>query len=201
MATVRIDNIDLDASLTERHTSTTELTKHPVEVGVSPADHARIQPKKVVVDGLFSNTLSNVTAQNARGGQSKPGESGAAQTLFNAMLDLHRSRRAVTIETSLAFYDNMVMTSLEVPRDSRSGDAVRFSATFEEVVFVTVGTARLVSTQKDATRPVKKVEQGKKQPMPVTDPATAQRVRSVALDFGAGLGIPGLRNSDPQAAP
>lgn len=198
---VTIDDMVLDASLSERHTSLTEITRHPVEVGVSPTDHARIQPQKVVVEGMFSNTLTSLQMQKARGGESQPGKSGASQTLFYQLRDLQRSRRAVSITTSLSFYDNMVLTSLEVPRDPRTGDAVRFTATFEQVVFVRVGTATLPSNQKDQTQAVKKVEQGKKQPVPVTDPATKARVRSNFLKLGAGLGIPGLRDSDPQAAP
>lgn len=167
---VTIDSIEIDATLTEKHSEAVELTKHPVSRGADPADHARVQPQKVAIDGLLSNTSTSPQEQIKRGGPSAPGDAGAGLALMNQLRDLLRERRVVTISTSTAFYQDMMMTSLELPVDAKTGDAVRFSATFERVVFVSTEAVRLskAARPRDQTKPVVKVDQGKKQPTDVT---------------------------------
>ena len=50
------DSITIDCSISERHTSVVELTRHPIEEGANPVDHAREQPERVQMDGLLTNT-------------------------------------------------------------------------------------------------------------------------------------------------
>src|SRR4029077_8731660 len=64
--------------------------------------------------------------------ESKPSEDAAAflQTVMDA-------GEPVTITTVLQTYDNMLMTSLEIPIDAETGAALAFTAEFEQVRFFT----------------------------------------------------------------
>lgn len=183
---VTIDDIEIDAVLTEKPVETVDVTKHPIERGVKPSDHAELQPTKLAIDGVLSNTSVNAAAQMRRGGESRPGASGAGNTLANALRDLLAERRAVSISTSRAFYDDMIMTSLELPRDAKTGDAVRFTATFERIVIVQ-STAVLVPKTANPKKPSGKKDQGKKQPSSV-EPGSAEEA-GILKSFLNGVGV------------
>lgn len=186
---VTIDgSIVLDASLSERHAFGVEVTKHPVETGASPVDHAREQPDKIQIEGLVSNTALDSSTRSARGGETKPRQAGYAQEQLARLLELKSSRRAVTVETAARTYKDMVLTAIDLPIDSRTGDAYRFTLQFEQVRFVTSRRVTLARPTSVPTKPTKKVKQDKKPPTP----ATPQR-RSIlkTLTDSAGLTSPG----------
>lgn len=186
---VTIDgSIVLDASITERHGFAVEVTKHPVESGASPVDHAREQPDKLQIEGLVTNTALDSATRAARGGETKPRQAGYAQEQLARLLELKSSRRAVTVETAARTYKDMVLTAIDLPIDSRTGDAYRFTLQFEQVRFVTSRRVTLARPTSVPQKPTKKVKQDKKPPIP----ATPQR-RSIlkTLTDSAGLTSPG----------
>src|SRR5262249_25238178 len=56
--------------------------------------------------------------------------------------------------SSLRRFENMVMTSLSVPRNAQTGAALRFSATFQQVVFVTNNRTTVRVAVPQARKPV-----------------------------------------------
>ncbi|MCC6178813.1 MAG: phage baseplate protein [Phycisphaerales bacterium] len=165
------DSITIDCSISERHTSVVELTRHPIEEGASPVDHAREQPERVQLDGLLTNTPLGPEERAARGlsevegRPGAPGVPGYAQEQFGKLRALKSARRAVTLKTAFRTYSNMVVVSLEVPRDAKTADAIRFSLVMESVRFVKSELARLDRVQKpqaNPRKPVTKTDQTKK---------------------------------------
>lgn len=157
------DSIEIDCTLREEHATTVELTRHPIEEGADPSDHARRLPNKITLEGLFSNTPIDANEARARG-NTDAGASGYAQEQHKKLEGLADSHNAVTILTELKTYKNMVLTSLSIPRDSKTGDAVRFTATFEEIRFVKSEVVRLeLATRPNSVpnKPIKKIEKGK----------------------------------------
>ena len=157
------DSITIDCTLREEHVATVEITRHPIEDGADPTDHARKLPDRVTLEGLFSNTPIDVNEARSRG-NTEAGASGYAQEQHKKLLELTVTRKAVGLLTEIRTYKNMVLTSLSTPRDSKVGDAVRFLATFEEIRFVKSEVVRLeLATRPNAVpdKPIKKVEKGK----------------------------------------
>ena len=152
------DPLVVDATISHRSTDVVELTKYPVERGQNPTDHARLHPPKFVMEGLFSNT---------KGALHKPGEAGPAEFAATRLQIWLSARKPLAIATDSTFFNDMMMTSLDIVRDQRTGDAVRFSASFEGVVFVNSEMVALEAKPVDAKKPVAKKDQGKKQPIPV----------------------------------
>ncbi len=68
---------------------------------------------------------------------------------LGVLLEIFQRRDLVTVRTSLGTFVNMAMTSLNVPRGPDTGNALRFSARFQQVV--TVSNAR-VAVKQTATR-------------------------------------------------
>jgi hypothetical protein len=138
------NEITLDAALSEKRSRRVTLTKHPVEEGVKPSDHAELEPDTYSVEGIISGVPLSTQDQQDRGladGQALDGSFvKSAMDTLDRILD---ARSAVTVTTELKRYDNMVMTSLEMPRDAEIGEAIHFTATFEQIRFVQTQTVRL----------------------------------------------------------
>jgi hypothetical protein len=91
------------------------------------------------------------------------------------------ARAALSVFGPWRSYDSMVMTRLEYTRDAKTGDAVRFSATFEQVRFVTSQTVKLQTVKtKVPEKGAIKHEQG-------TLPSTKVEVTDVLKSDAAGL--------------
>ena len=171
-------NIEVDVVLTEKHGDPVEVTKHPVDGAFSPTDHARVLPERYQFEGVFTNTPLSATQRQARSvtedrssSTGRPGAVGYAQQQYAALLRLKTERRTVTVETELRTYQRMVLQNVDVSRDSKMGDAVRFTASFEEVRFVFSEVARAQVQFAPKRKPTTKVDQTKKQ----GDAATSQR--------------------------
>ncbi len=155
--------VELDATLSERHKATVELTRHPVEEGASPVDHARVLPEGLDLDAV----VTNVPIGRPKERSTPPGEVGYAQQSYAKLLALKNARRAVKVKTNLRTYENMVMTALSPVADMKTGDAIRMSITFDEIRFVRserVRLERVSAPTSEPTKPVNKTDQGKTPP-------------------------------------
>ena len=163
-----IDQLVLDASIKEEHSAEVDVTDHAVEQGSSITDHARPKPEEVTIEGVVSNTPLNrfqtlraesfdgVAWQTSAAVNAVRGMPGAAESAYRALRDLRDTPKLVTIVTALRTYDNMLLTSLKVPRDAQTGDCLRFEAKFKQVRIVTNGVT-VVATKVTKAVPKKTV--------------------------------------------
>lgn len=158
----QIDALVLDASISESHQAEVEVTEHPVESGAAIVDHARPKPDSVTIEGVVSNTPLDTT------------QTDDALTAYAKLLALKDSPKLITIVTELRTYEDMLLTSLSVPRDTRTGDALRFTAVFKRVKLV---------KNKSTTVTVTKEPKGKKKAS-----AGKQTAEQQVLDAAAALG-------------
>lgn len=146
--------VTLDASLTEKHARTNEITKFPVEEGPDVGDHIRHNPPTIEIDGVISNTPIAILGSliGATGpavlalGSNSPvkGDNStvsdrvhAADKAFLAAMD---GKDLLTVVTSLRTYKNMVMTSYSVTRDQSNGNVLNFHIGLEELVIAQTQT-------------------------------------------------------------
>lgn len=149
IAPTSIGSIELDAAISISHRAEVEVTQHPVEKGADIADHLRPKPEIVTIEGVVSNTPINVTQQTravefvgtgfraefqTTAREEQPfGVPGYAEEAYAKLRDIKDNRELVTIVTPLKTYENMALTSLEIPQDAKTGDSLRFTATFQNV--------------------------------------------------------------------
>lgn len=136
---VFIAGYEIDVALSEDHSFESEVTAHPVEIGADIADHVRARPITVTLEGIVSDTPIGSLAERRQQFTLVNGEAFmlASDEALAFLLAVRDAREPVTIQTTLRSYDDMMLQSLTVPRSSATGEALRFTATFVQVVLVT----------------------------------------------------------------
>ena len=165
---VKIGVFLIDASIRESHTFASELTAHPVEEGADVTDHVRTLPITLTIDGIVSDTPIGAAAVQRANESPLGGEFLPSRDALAYLRGVRLQREPVTVETSLSTYENMVLTSLQVPQDARTGDSLRFTASFQQIEIVrterapvAVATPRAQSKRNRGAKPSKAVEESK----------------------------------------
>lgn len=140
--------LSLDASVQEVHAREAVVTEHPVEKGSDVGDHVRPRPITLQVEGLISNTPIGSAVDFAR-----------AKNAFAQLEEAWQAGTLFTIYTSLKTYENLVIANLSAPRDCRTGEALRFSATFRQIRVVSTQRVQVPKTKVVAAKP--KAKKGK----------------------------------------
>jgi hypothetical protein len=191
----KIDVIELDATISESHNGEVEVTEHPVEEGFNVTDHARAKPDVLTLTGIISNTPLNRTQalrkvadqsgfvfETSAGTAQKVGAPGYAEEAFAKLQALRTSGKVLTVQTRYRSYTDMLLTSLVVPRDASTGDALKFTAVFKHVRIVRNRETRAVAKEPKAKS---KVAKGKQAPA-VTPEATKKKSIAFELRENAG---------------
>ena len=163
---VMVGNYIIDVVLSEEHTFEADVTDYPVEDGGSFSDNIRPKPVRLVIEGLITNTplTSNLSAGSQLVDGKRPAVFSDNSSLFegftpatgsllsqatttvkhlrsdqayNFLRGISLSRDTVPVRTSLGLFENMALVTLTTPRDANTGDALRFSATFQQIQKVT----------------------------------------------------------------
>lgn len=178
-----IDGFEVDAEISGEHLLENEVTDHPVETGGDVTDHSRPKPITYTVEGVVSDTpLGNMV--DTRSGVTLPSADALAR-----LTGIRDAREPVQIGTSLRTYDNMLMQSLSFTKDASTGRALRFRATFKQVI---IATNERIVKRVTAPRAKGKTNRGNKAATPVTTLAAKRpavnpyvpATRRVKLDDG-----------------
>lgn len=137
MATVSIDGYVLDVNITEEHQFENEVTEHPVEKGSSISDNIRVKPDVVSMESIVSDSPLGEIAKLRSQGSNDVNTISPTEEALAILKAIRKAREPVTIVTSLGTYTNMLMVSLTVPRDSKSGAALQFRTSFKQLDVVT----------------------------------------------------------------
>ena len=124
--------IELDASISESHTSKNQVTKFPVEVGVDITDHVRRQPEEVTITGIVTD--QPIFGVSRAGVIGPPLTAGRSLTLYQKVLKMVDEAQLISVVTSLRQYQNMVIESLEIPRNSKRSYAVEMKIQLREIL-------------------------------------------------------------------
>jgi hypothetical protein len=119
--------IEFDATLDESWSDTAEWTDFPVETGLPASDHAIINPVKLTLRGVVTDTplQAGAIALPDRG-----------RRAYERLLTLMKARSLVTVVTSLRVIQNMGIESVDLARDSKTGQAVYPVVSLKEVRIV-----------------------------------------------------------------
>lgn len=171
-----ISTMVLDASLSENHELSAEITDNEIEDGSNVSDHVRLKPQRLTINGLISSSpLTNfsagigtiVTASTAFVSQAVgPSLLGnvvstlAGTTIgslaglvnlpprkpedaYKFLEEIWKKREPFSVVTKLKRYENMIITSLSVPRSASVGDSLQFTATLQQVTIVKTQTIEI----------------------------------------------------------
>lgn len=138
---VMLDSLEVDATLSEVVSSASELTQHPIETGATVSDHVIERPREYRMEGVITNAPLSVSDRLDAGriawadlsSSSPAGTGNKVDGAYSLLEQMKASRDVVTIRTPLRIFTDMVMVSLQVTRDPKTGDALQFSAAFQQV--------------------------------------------------------------------
>jgi len=137
VANVLIDGWPIDAVVKEAHEFDSEVTEYPVESGIEISDNIRIKPLRVTLECYVSNTPMGTLFDVRFPTDAAPEADDPADDAYARMLQIRKSRKTVTINTSLDEFQNMALVSFSVPRSSGEPDHLHFTAVFQQVTFIT----------------------------------------------------------------
>jgi hypothetical protein len=136
-------NITFQALFEETHTDTLEVTDSPVEAGAQITDHSFMRPFEVVIrcgwsnsslQGLIGGITNVINAAQALVSGSQPTQNDYVSSVYSQLQALQQSRQLFSIQTTLRYYTNMLITSLEVVRDEKTAKALMVTATCRQVI-------------------------------------------------------------------
>lgn len=135
---VYIDGYEIDAFVREEHSKENAVTDHEVERGADITDHVRSKHPTVTLESVVSDTPLGDLA-NRRAGDVPPSQEALAR-----LEAIDEARQPVTVITTLRTYTDMILESLSIPKDAKTGKALRFTARFRRIRIAEVDTAARV---------------------------------------------------------
>ncbi len=188
-----LGGIQLDAVLSESHSTPVRLTKNPIELGADITDHAIIEPIQLVIvaevsdtplgaaafgaiidliTGLFGTaTSSNITRSNAA---------------YNALIQLKNAREPIQVQTRLRLYENMLITNILITQDKNSSRVANMTINLEEALITESQIVQLTPEQLGAGSPTEQgsspEQRGRQEPVTPND-TTQKSVLKTVLDW------------------
>lgn len=181
-------NMEFDVVTLESHQWEAITTSSPVETGSEIVDHVQLLPDKLELSGIISNS----TLEGSKGKfldtlfDFLDGESNV-QKAFDQLRKLLENRQPVTVYTRYKTYNDMVLTSLSIPRSTNNGDAIEFTASFTHIKRVSTLTVdaedaginpQSASDKSTGIKSQNQQNQGNTIPAPVT-PEQTKKVQEV----------------------
>lgn len=122
-----------DATVSESHEESLDLSGHPVERGATISDHAIVQPAEVQLINLVTLTpLNDEYAEPRR-----------HFNLYERLRELYLRREIVTLVTRLRTYDSMMVTGVSTPITVDDGEMLVPSVRLSEVRFAESQVAKV----------------------------------------------------------
>jgi hypothetical protein len=147
-----------DAVVRTEHQRRITKTEHPIQTGANVADHAIIEPARVVLEIGMSDAMDSFTAGQWSGDHSK------SVNAYQTLVSLAKARQPLTVTTRLDSYTNMILTGIDAPDTVETRFGLKATVTFEELFTGTI-TSQQVSARPDL---IGATNLGTKAPLPVS---------------------------------
>src|SRR6188768_4318683 len=121
-ARTAVASVVLDAVLSEEHVYNSRVTNYPIEDGRIISDHIINEPDTLQLTGVVSDTPLSFLAPFNR-----------SINAFNTLVEIHNRRERITVVTGIKVYTDMVITSLQVPRNVQSGQSLTFVIDLQKI--------------------------------------------------------------------
>lgn len=151
-------SIELDVTIDESHEWTLDVTTNPVETGAPISDHIQELPDRLTITGMITNTpltgsIIDIFSNAFQSLIDGKGNDDRVKTTFDLLRTMYEQRELVNVYTKYRIYENMALTSINIPRSSGIGDAINFTAQFMHIRIVDTQTTDIpsgISKKKDS---------------------------------------------------
>lgn len=145
-----------DAVINTNHTTTRQITEHPVQWGANISDHSYQMPARVEMEIGMSDSMACFGLESAQlsGGSyySYFSKSGAkSRNAYQAFIDLQKLGSPIVLNTRLNRYENMVIESIATSDNYRTQNALRCTIAFKEIFIGKTGSIKQSAVPSAAT--------------------------------------------------
>lgn len=142
----KLEAMPFNLFISEKHSLKFRVSEHPLQDGATISDHVHRELREVTIEGMFTNhpmrkleEINKVTFKDEYATtEVKPTVTNTALAKFDALKRLADLRKPVRLVCSLEIYPQMVITSIDYDRDSKSGSSIRFTMTLRELKTVSL---------------------------------------------------------------
>lgn len=147
---------DFDAVVTETATRSATITSHPVEKGADVSDHVQIEPFRLSIEGVVTSTPVREPPNFTGGARGETSEGvlkfdrnmERPKLIYSALTEAMKAKALFTVYRSHARAENMIITSLSVPREAGSGHATENGTFVDKLTFsIEMQQIRVVSSR------------------------------------------------------
>jgi hypothetical protein len=138
-----------DVVVSEKHSDQLEITEHPVERQTAEgtgtvADHAYRRPSEVTMEVGFAGGGSLLDfADTTSFGLSTPLNPMSPTDVYEALIQMQRSREPLDVVTGKRTYSNMLIRGLEVNTDKTTENVLSATLTLREVILTSATTIQV----------------------------------------------------------
>lgn len=138
----KIGSLLLDANINEVHDYSNEISRFPIESGSDISDHVRQEPERLTIEGFITNSPVQFLGGIFTGDRVKEGFEYLMKYAgydYPSQADSPTATpnkfTLVTVVTGLRVYSDMGIVRISIPRNSRTGEALRFNIELRRVRF------------------------------------------------------------------
>jgi hypothetical protein len=117
-------------------------TQHPLQAGYNIADHAVLQPARVVLEVVMSDAIAAYSTGVDVNGKANPpmwsGNPSKSVSAFQQMINLMQNRALITLNTRLQTYFNMLLVNVRAPDDQKTYFGASMTLTFQQLFIGTI---------------------------------------------------------------
>lgn len=140
----KIGSIQLDCSVQETHSFKSDVTDYTVEDGGSISDNIYLQPFRLTIEGIVTDTPLTMLFTGKIGDTIQS----LSEEAYDALIDLREKRILFDVVTGLMIYPNMVFESLDINRDKDTGRALHFNA---QLKYIEKVSSKIIYIHEDTT--------------------------------------------------
>lgn len=122
--------LEMDAILSESPEYTATPTRNPIESGANVTDHVTLEPEKLTIEGIVSNTPISLLRILSGATFDDP-----AADAFSFLEALYNNRQPFDFVGDLKIYENLIITSFNPSRTPTTGQTLQFTVTMEKIRF------------------------------------------------------------------
>ena len=138
-----------DAFIREGHEGAVRITEHPVQDGTNISDHAYNFPDKLSLEIFVSDSMDEVVVGQFSEYDTK------SISAYQILRALKEQRMPLSINTSLHYYENMLIEHMSTYRDHQSANSLKCTAVFKQIRVASIAV-EVVSIKPQATDVTKK---------------------------------------------
>lgn len=123
----------IDVVTEEQHSLSSQVTDHPVEIGVNIVDHMKPEPRQLMIHGVIA-----AAPLKAQAGDESPTRTRDQWEILTRARD--KALLAI-VTTEIETYDSMVLSDVRAPRTSQDSEWLKVDLTFKQIRKVATETA------------------------------------------------------------